>query len=353
VAIYNIALIGFGSVNRAFAELIDRRNDALEQECGFRLQVVGVSDRRLGSVISSSAVDPRALAEARLEDGGFLELPGGNAAAQTERVIKQAPSDIVVEATHTDGETGEPAIAHCKWALAAGRHVVTTNKGPVALAAAALRDLASRNDVAFEYEGSVMSGTPVLRMARTTLSGSGLTGFEGILNGTSNYVLDRMEKQISFADAIKAAQRLGFAEANPVADIEGHDVRLKVVILANELLGASLKPADVKCRGISSITQADVEAAKKSGERWKLVGSAMRKKCGGVSAIVEPKRLSRNHPLAEISGVTNAIAFDTDLLGTVTVTGPGAGRTETAFAILADIIAIHRGKGAAAKARTA
>jgi homoserine dehydrogenase len=348
MATCNLALIGFGRVNRALAELVDQRNDVLEKECGFRLRVVGVSDLHLGSVMSPNGIDPRALTRAGSEKGAFSKISGGHAAPRTEQVIKQTPSDII-EATYNDGESGQPAISHCQGVLAARRHVITTNKGPVALAASALQGLVKENDVAFEYEGSVISGTPVIRMAKTNLSGVGLNGFQGILNGTSNYVLDRMEEGLTFVDAVKAAQEMGFAEANPTANIEGREVRLKVVILANELLGASLKPADVKLCGISPITASDVEDAKKAGEKWKLVGSASRDEDGSVSAIVEAKRLERTHPLAEISGVTNAIAFQSDLLGTAKVTSPGAGRIETAFAIMADIIAIHRGRTASTK----
>jgi homoserine dehydrogenase len=186
-----------------------------------------------------------------------------------------------------------------------------------------------------------MSGTPVLRMARQTLAGAGLVGFEGILNGTSNYVLTRMEEGLGFNEAVAQAQALGFAEADPTADVEGHDVRLKVVILANELLGACLQVGDVACSGISAIDSAAIERAQAAGERWKLIGSARREADGSVRASVEAKLLPGHHPLAGISGATNALAFDTELLGAVTVSGPGAGRIETAFALLSDIVAIH------------
>ncbi|RVD45991.1 homoserine dehydrogenase, partial [Mesorhizobium sp. M7A.F.Ca.ET.027.03.2.1] len=142
-------------------------------------------------------------------------------------------------ATFTNPTDGEPAVSHCRWALQTGKHVVTTNKGPVAIAARELETLAKSNGLHFEYEGSVMSGTPVIRMAKKTLAGAEVTGFEGILNGTSNFVLGRMEGGLDFASAVKEAQQLGYAEAAPTADVEGFDVRLKVVILANELLGAN------------------------------------------------------------------------------------------------------------------
>ncbi|KRD72635.1 homoserine dehydrogenase [Ensifer sp. Root278] len=347
---YNIVLIGFGGVNRALAQLVAERNDLWQSELGFRLNIVAVTDLNLGSVISQNGIDPRMLVETKFEKGGFARLSGGSAEADNEKVIRQAPAGIVAEATFTNPQNGEPAVSHCRWALESGKHVVTTNKGPVALAARELVALARRNNVHFEYEGAVMSGTPVIRLAKNTLSGAGLSAFQGVLNGTSNFVLGRMEAGLGFAQAVQEAQALGYAEADPTADVEGYDVRLKVVILANELLGAALKPSDVSCRGISSLTAADIQAAAKDGCRWKLIGSAARRKDGEIEASVAPRRLDLDHPLCAVNGATNAVSFTTDLLGAVTVTGPGAGRVETAYALLSDIIAIHRGsRGSLAK----
>jgi homoserine dehydrogenase len=252
---------------------------------------------------------------------------------------------MIAEATFTNPVDGEPATTFCRWALESGIHVVTTNKGPIALHGAELKDLARRNGVAFEYEGSVMSGTPVIRLARQAMAGAEVQGFEGILNGTSNYVLTRMKDGLTFNDAVTEAQQLGYAEADPTADVEGFDVRLKVVILANELLNARLSVSDVACSGISSISPEDIAQASANGASWKLIGSANREVDGSVRASVEARLLPNSHPLAGISGATNAVSFNTALLGAVTVSGPGAGRIETAFALLSDIIAIHTTHG--------
>lgn len=344
MTVYNIALIGFGGVNRALAELIASKNNLWERELGFRLNIVAVSDLYLGSVISPNGLDAKTLIEANFTKGGFGQLSGGSAETDNETIIKTAPADIVVEATFTNPKDGEPAVSHCRWAIESGKHVVTTNKGPVAIGAQELNALAKANGVCFEYEGSVMSGTPVIRMARNTLAGAELKGFEGILNGTSNFVLGRMEGGLDFASAVKEAQELGYAEADPTADVEGYDVRLKVVILANELLGAKLKPEDVTCTGISGLSPADIDAATKSNSRWKLIGSAIRDADGTVIGSVSPRQLPLEHPLASVNGATNAVSLNTELLGSVTVTGPGAGRIETAYALLSDIVAIHNAR---------
>ncbi|HET6354252.1 homoserine dehydrogenase [Streptomyces sp.] len=339
---YDLALIGFGGVNRALAELISQRGDRLAEELGFGLRVVAITDLRAGSLVDTDGIDLAPLLAAEPRELSFAGLVGGSADPRNEWVIREVPTDIVVEATFTNPVDGEPAVSHVRWALESGKHVCTTNKGPVALASRPLKRLAAERGVSFEFEGSVLSGTPILRTAERLFGGLEITGVQGVMNGTSNYVLGRLEEGVDLPVAIAEAQELGYAEADPTADIEGHDVQLKVMILANEVLGADLRREDVFCEGISSITPQDAQDAVRKGLRWKLVGSATRRKDGTVEARVAPLALPGHHPLAGISGPVNAVAFHTDLLGTVTVSGPGAGRIETAYALLSDTIAIHQ-----------
>lgn len=337
---YDIALIGFGGVNRTLAELIATRGEKLSSELGFGLRVVAITDLRLGSLIRQEGIDLDLVLRLDPADGTF-EDHGGSAQPDNERVIRTCPADIICEATFTNPATGEPAASHVRWALEAGKSVCTTNKGPVALHGAELSGLARQHGLHFEFEGAVMSGTPVIRFARQLFPGLALNGFEGILNGTSNYVLGRMEEGLSFDESVREAQMLGYAEADPTADIDGYDVQLKVLILANELLGAGLALADVQRQGISALTPEDLIKARREGLRWKLVGSARRNPDGSVMASVAPAALPLDHGLAGVSGASNAVSFNTDLLGPVTVSGPGAGRMETAYALLSDIIAMH------------
>lgn len=338
---YKIALVGFGGVNRGLAQLVAERNACWQASLGFSLKIVGVSDIFLGSIVNRDGLDAAQLVALPAEKGAFAKLHGGTAEAFTETVIKQSGADIVAEATFTNPVDGEPATTFCRWALQSGIHVVTTNKGPIALHGSELKALALRNNVAFEYEGSVMSGTPVIRLARQALAGAEVQAFEGILNGTSNYVLTRMQEGLSFAAAVAQAQQLGYAEADPSADVDGYDVRLKVVILANELLNAQLQISDVACSGISNISAEDIATASRNGQCWKLIGAAQRQADGSVQASAAARLLPLSHPLAGISGATNAVSFTTELVGAVTVSGPGAGKIETAFALLSDIVAIH------------
>jgi homoserine dehydrogenase len=336
---YNLALIGFGGVNRALAELIVD-SPARFDRLGFHLRVVAITDLLLGSLVQPAGIDLRA-ALALTSGETFAAWAGGTANVDNEAVIRNCTADIIAEATFTNPVNGEPAVSHVSWALESGKHVCTTNKGPVAFAAGQLAQRSAEYGVISGYEGSVMSGTPVINFAREQLAGLEIRGFEGILNGTSNYVLGRMESGLSLDEAIREAQQLGYAEADPTADIGGSDVQLKVTILANEFLGACLHPDDVDTTGIT-VTPDDISAAARAGQRWKLIGSAHRRPDGVVEAQVKPRRLSADHPLAGISGASNAVSFDTDLLGAVTISGPGAGRMPTAYALLSDIIAIDK-----------
>ena len=342
---FRLALIGFGGVNQGLVQLIDKKMTFLRDQ-GIDLKVTAVVDLRMGVL-----TNPKGFAFDRLQEciaqelivGPLLECEGTEWQQQVDlpstlKVIASDLVDVVVEATFTDPQTGEPAISHCRTALESGKHVVTTNKGPVALAFQSLMATAAANGVRLIYEGAVMSGTPVIRQISTTLRGAEITGFSGILNGTSNFVLGEVAAGRSFKSAISEAQELGYAEANPAADIEGSDVQMKVLILANALWGANLSRDEVPCRGISGLTEEQVRAAILGGGSWRLIGQAKRQENGVIAASVSPELLPAGHPLLAASGVINAITFQTDVLGSVTISGPGAGRLETAFAILSDMI---------------
>jgi len=219
---------------------------------------------------------------------------------------------------------------------------VTTNKGPMVVAPQEMIEKAMAAGVELRWEGTVMSGTPVISTARRGLAGCTISGFSGILNGTTNFMLTEMESGKSYDDVLKQAQALGYAEADPSGDVLGWDAAGKVVILANTVLHVPLKLADVKITtGITKITLDDVRSAAAAGERWKLVAEA-RIGDGKLKAQVLPQRLPLANPLAGVMGPTNAVTFHTDLVGPVTIVGSGAGRSQTAFAVISDLLDIHR-----------
>ncbi len=343
---HKIALIGCGTVGQGLLDILERKRDELRDRFGFEARIVAITDKLKGTLVIPGGIDiPKLLAV--LSEGKTLDAypnaePGETEPLDPLDMIEGVEADILAELTYTDIKTGEPASSYIKKALRTGKHVVTSNKGPAALFFGELRDLARKNGLQFRIEGTVMSGTPVFHLVECGLSGNTVSEVKGILNGTTNFILTKMETEgMDYAEALKLAQELGYAEADPTADVEGFDALGKIVILSNFLLGASLKPADVPCKGISSITKADVEAAKAEGFRYKLIAQA-KKEGGAVSAGVSPQKLPLSDPLAGVMGAQNALSLETDLMGKVTIQGAGAGKTETGFAILSDILAIHR-----------
>jgi homoserine dehydrogenase len=340
-----LALIGFGTVGQGLVEILSRKKDLLQERHAYRPQVVAVADLHHGSCYDANGLDLDQLLDAIARDGGrpgaLTSCPGGQAGWDSMETIRESGAEAMVEVTLTNIETGEPAVSHCRAALQEGIHVVTTNKGPVALVWRELADLAASRGVQFRFEGTVMSGTPVLSTAAEALAGCEFARIRGILNGTTNYILSEMEQGRGYGESLATAQELGYAEADPTADVEGFDVLAKVVILANVVMGASLGVGEVSRTGIAGLDASEVAAAPAAGHRWKLIGQVER--IGErVTASVGPVALPLEDPLASVTGVTNAVTLETDLVGPVTIVGAGAGREATGMALLSDLLAIHR-----------
>ena len=338
---YRLALIGFGNVGQGFAEILANRGEDLAQRYGAHFQIVAVCDLLKGSVYDPQGVDPAVLLTAVRTHGSLDSVGAPRRGWDAVETIEGSNADVVVELSYTDLQTGQPALDHMRAALENGKHVVTTNKGPIALHYQELMALAAEKGVQVGVEGTVMSGTPALRLGREQLAGAGIRRIQGIVNGTTNYILTQMEAGAPYADALADAQERGYAEADPTGDVEGYDAAGKAVILANMLMGAGLTMADVDRKGISGLTPEDIAAAASEGERWKLI-ALVEQVNGEVRASVQPRRLPVSHPLASVSGATNAVTYSTDLLGDVTLVGPGAGRKETGYALIGDLLAIHQ-----------
>jgi len=335
-----LLFIGFGTVAQGLAELLIEKKAELEQAYGLDWEVTGIVDMLKGSAHNPEGLDLEAIMDMVADGRSISEYPDGGCDWDALTMIGKAEADAMLELTYTDIKTGQPATDHIRAALARGLHVTTTNKGPLALFSNELVDLADANDVEFLYEGTVMAGTPLLNLLRETLAGSAITEMKGILNGTTNYILTQMEAGMDYAAALKQAQELGYAEAVPDADVLGWDALAKVTILANTVFGASLSPDDTPCTGITEITPDQIAAAAADGKRYKLIGRVWRDG-DEVRGSVAPQQLDLSHPLAGVGGATNAMTITTDTLGDVTIVGPGAGRRETGFALLIDLIAIN------------
>ena len=339
--VYRVLLVGFGAAGQGFAQILRDHGARIAASTGADIRIVGVATARRGSAYAADGLDAGALLAA-IAQGTLTSLPQA-VRDDALTMIQTRAADVVVELSPTNLDTAEPATSHIRTALTRGLHVITANKGPAALHLTELRALAASKGLFLGIEGTVMAGTPSLRLGWSSLQGCDVRMVRGIVNGTTNYILTQMEQGLDYADALADAQRLGYAEADPTGDVEGHDAAGKAAILANVLMNAGLRPRDVACKGITQISAADVKVAQAAGERWKLIAEVTRTP-HGVTASVQPMRLPVTHPLAGVAGATNALTYTTDLLGDVTIIGAGAGGVATGFAVVGDLLALHRGE---------
>ncbi|MEG1602233.1 MAG: homoserine dehydrogenase [Cloacibacillus sp.] len=333
--INNIALAGCGNVGTALLELLHDKQDELREKYGFEFKVVLISDLMKGVVMNAEGLDLDAVLAAlheRRSFSGFMQ-----AAQPFDELLHESGATILAECTPTDLKTGGAGLSHLRSALARGISVATTNKGPLAVAFDELTHTAEECGARLAYEGVVMSGTPLIDMVKNGIAGCSVLGFEGILNGTTNFILTKMGEGATYADALIEATSLGYAEADPSGDVEGWDAAVKVAILSKIIYGKEVQVKDITRIGITQITPRQIEEARKAGFAIKLI-AGVRFDSFGMHPYVMPKEISLASPLASINGATNAITIQTDNLGDITISGPGAGRRETAQALLGDMI---------------
>jgi homoserine dehydrogenase len=332
-----IALIGLGTVGQGLLEILRDKGAELKAQNGFDAQIVAVMTRSKGTLYDPNGLDiPALLSAAKV--GNLNQYPKSNSLQRNQDIlslIKTCNADVLVECSNTDLQTGQPALDYCYAAFESGKHVVLANKGPVAVAYDELVARATQAGRELRFEATVMAGTPSIRLAMQALRGCQISEAKGILNGTTNYILTQMESGMSYSDALAQAQQLGYAEADPAGDVEGWDAAGKVIILARALFNSTITLKEMDVKGITEITPADVLVATNAGEKWKLIARVTPQ--GGS---VQPMRVKLSNPLAAVSGGTNAITYTTDLLGDVTLVGSGAGRQQTGFGLLSDLLDI-------------
>ncbi len=329
-----ILIVGFGVVGRAFARLLEERRALLYRGHGLAPTLVGVIDSR-GAAFAPRGLDAAALLEAKEKAGSVSALAHhGLEGAPPADLIAASEAQLVVEATPTSVRTPGPAIERLKAAFRTGKHVICVNKGPLAVAFPALQELSRHNRVEFRYSGTVGGGTPVLALARECARGDEVLSVRAVLNGTTNFILWRMDRQgEDFEAALAEAVRLGYAEADPSADIDGIDTATKLVILANGVLGRPCTISDVAIQGIRGLPRRRIEEARKSGGAVKLVAEI------GPALKVEPQEVPADSPL-NVPANLNCLSLVLRTGGPVALVGRGAGGPETAAAILRDLIDI-------------
>jgi homoserine dehydrogenase len=357
---FDLLLIGYGNVATRFVSLLEEQRTALARRYGLRACVIGIATRRTGGQYVASAFQ-------RTKDGPAKAGPHertihapaiagphvrttpnvptldfvADACVRDAAAAKQARL-VVVETTTLDiAGRGEPAIGHIRAALSGGAHVITANKGPVAFAYRALARAARRANRRFLFEGAVMDGVPVFNLVRETLPAVRIVGFRGVVNSTTNYILTAMQRGQPFDEALADMQAQGVAEADASLDVDGWDAAAKTAALANVLLGAAITPLDVERMGITQETGQLAIDARTAGRRLKLVARAVREG-RRVVARVAPEELPEDDLLARLEGRQNAIILGTDLLEEIAVVQRSGSLTQTAYALLSDLITIAR-----------
>jgi homoserine dehydrogenase len=330
-----IILVGFGVVGKGVTTILARRYAEKVKDYWFNPKIVAIAD------IDGAVINPRGLSPEKLEalkqtrpissDSEF-----GHPEMSALDVIESVEAEVVVEVTPVNIKNAEPALSHITKAFKTGKHVVTTNKGPLALAMPALTELADYNNVYLRFSGTVGGGTPMLEFAKRCLAGDKILGIRGILNGTTNYILTEMaQNRVTFQEALKNAQKLGYAEREPSMDIDGFDTACKVVILANWIMNKKITLKDLDITGIRDVSLQGLDEALKRGNTIKLIGSI-----NSDRPTVKPTEIPKNNPLC-VSGVLNAVTFFTEFAGEQTLVGRGAGGMETASAVLRDLLDIR------------
>jgi homoserine dehydrogenase len=316
-----LALFGYGNVGRAFARLLEKQRRV------FPFRIVAIQTLRHGT-----AFDPRGLA---------IEPPFGKHVHSAEEFLDRAKPEVVIELTTLNPSTGEPAISHIRAAFARGHHVVTANKGPIAHAYSALAEEARRAGVEFRFESTVMDGAPIFNLVRNNLPGCKIRGFTGILNSTTNVIIEAMRAGRTLEEGVEEARRMGITEADASFDIDGWDAAAKTAALANVLMDARVTPLDVDRRGIARLTPEKLLQLKQQSKTIRLVSRA-RSTPTGIKLRVRAEVLPETDLLAATHHTSSLLIFDTDLMGEIGTVELNPGVEQTAYGVFSDLVDIAR-----------
>jgi homoserine dehydrogenase len=333
-----VVFVGFGNVARKMAAMLTQEREKFPGLADLDLVPLAIFTGRHGGLVDEKGIDLAAALQRLREDGRFPAPP-----ITALQALETMDYDVLVElSTLNIAARGEPAISHVRAALERGRHAVTANKGPAAFAFEDLEGLARARGIRFLFESAVMDGTPVFGLGRA-MRGVTLSGFSGIFNTTTNFVISRLEAGESMESAVLTAQRLGFAEADPGLDLDGWDAAAKTAILANFFLRANMDPLRIERQGIRSLTAEKAARALSEGKRLKLVCRAWREG-GTVRAEVRPREVPLDDHLALVSGRAAALRLESDLLGPFWIMDESPDLQDTASGVLQDLLTVSEGQ---------
>jgi len=355
----DLLLVGFGHVGQRFARLLQEKSVALRRDYGLSWRVVGIATRHHGSAYDARGLDlvkalklreaGTALDALTGAESGRMLAPGASGLelirhATGESKARHLEHLVLVETTLLDIERGQPAIDHVTAALRGGAHVVTANKGPVAFACRELQSIAELAHRAFLFESAVMDGIPVFNLVRETLPVAEITGFRGVVNATTNYILTAMESGRTFDEALREMQQAGIAESDPSFDVDGWDAAAKAAALMNVLLHGAATPRTIDRSGIRDVTREAAQAAVSRGKRLRLVARASGRGAAAAGRVAV-EELDAADPLANLGGMQNLLVLQTDVLGDVGMLQLDGGLIQTAYGLLSDLVTIAKRVG--------
>ena len=335
----DIGLIGFGGVGQAFVKLLVEKKKYIFEKYNLDLKVKYIlkSD---GGIYESNGIDLEELAEFINKKKSIKEHILWKENLKFEEMIQNNDVDTLVELTSTNIETGEPGLTHIKRALESGINVVTGNKGPIILKYKELKEIADKNSVKLKVGCTTGGALPSINGGLYDVAGSEIQAIEGILNGTTNYILSKMSmEEVSYEEALAQAQKDGIAEANPSLDVLGYDTACKIVILANVLMDANIKLEDIEVKGITEVKLDTIKESKKENEKLKLIGRVYIED-NMVKAYVRPIKIKEDHPLYFVDYKNKGVFFKTDSLGDISIIGGASGTRNAAAPILRDLVLV-------------
>ena len=336
----NIVLMGFGHVGQAFPQLVQEKKEACRKGFGLDICLYAIF-RRGGALHSPRPLDIREILECYLSSDLFKNHPHWIKELKPADVFESFSPGVLVECTPSNLRSGEPGLSHIRLALDTGWHVVTANKGPLVCDFYSLKEMARRNGLALKFSGATAAALPALDTALYSLAGAEIRRIEGILNGTTNYILTRMKEGVDYQEALQEAQAKGIAESDPSLDVSGLDTAAKILIITNAVLQTDFSLENIKIEGIEKIPGYLFEQGKKKDKALKLLGRCI-KEGKKYRLEVTLTLLDSSHPLFGVDGTTKAITFQTDTMNSITVTGGKSDPRSTGASLLRDIINIYR-----------
>jgi len=338
----NTLLVGFGNIGQSLSSIILRDSEYLQKTLDLDIRVVGAvetdSHGEFHSAFSQNGLDLKTLIATKQTAGTVSSYPSAGGHQASLDLIRSSRAQLMLESTPTNLKDGEPGLTHIRAALDAGMGVVTSNKGPLIFSLNELRKFSADRGVGFRYSAAVAGALPIIPTGYYSLAGCRVNCIEGILNGTSNFILTEMSRSgASINDALAQAQKRGIAETDPRLDIEGYDTAFKLLVATNSIMGADVKLQDVKVSGIQDVTQKMIKEAEKKGHLWKLIGRAKRSD-GGIDIKVGLEEIDSQHPFYSVNGIWKAVRFDTELLGEVVLLGGKSNPVLAAGAMIRDTI---------------